>query len=40
MNWMGHVWRSSDITKDALNWKPNSKRLLGGLEKKSVDKLN
>jgi len=26
---MGHVWRSSGIMEDAMNWKAEGKRLLG-----------
>lgn len=34
INRLGHVWRSSGIMKDALNWKPEGKRQLGRPKKK------
>ena len=34
MRWLGHEWRSNDITRDALNWKPEGKRPLGRPEKR------
>lgn len=33
MRWLGHVWRSNDIIKDALNWKPKGKKPLGRSKK-------
>lgn len=40
MNWLGHVWRSNDITRDTLNWKPEGKRSLGRPKKRWIDELN
>jgi len=34
MSWLGHVWRSNGIMKDALNWRPEGKRLLGRPKKR------
>jgi len=37
MSWPGYVWRSSGIMKDALNCKPEGKRLLGRPKKRWID---
>jgi len=37
MSWLGLVWRSSGIMKDALNWKPEGKRLRGRPKKRWMD---
>lgn len=40
MSWLGHVWRSNGIMKDALKWKPEGKRPLGRPKKRWIDKPN
>lgn len=40
INWVVQVWRSSDLTKNALNWKPEGKRSLGRPKKRWLDELN
>lgn len=40
INWLGHVCRSNDITRDALNSKPEGKRPLGRPKKIRIHKLN
>jgi len=34
MSWLGHVWRSRGIMKDALNWRPEGKKPLGRPKKR------
>jgi len=34
MSGLGHVWRLSDIMKDAMNWKPEEKTPLGRPKKR------
>lgn len=33
MSWLGHVWKSIDIRKNALNWKSEGMRPLGRSKK-------
>jgi len=40
ISWLGHVWRSNGIMKDALNWKPEGKRPLGRPKKRWMDEPN
>lgn len=40
MSGLGHVWRLSDIMKNALNWKPEFKKSLGKPKKRGIDEPN